>query len=267
MAPDPQKVRVWDARAAAYDRLCRRWEIFSLLSNRLVDLLPADLSGPVLDLGCGTGTTSQALLDRHPRCQAILIDPAEAMVNLARLNLAGRPAQFFPIGLDEISVRGLHVVAALASASMQFIDFEPAFDTLGRIVAPRGHVAFNLWWHHWEETAARECMTDSREVAEAVCREFRLPPPPPRALPTNVKNRSELMDASHRHGFRLLTEHRDEYPTPIGFGLDFDAMDVDWPVKGLSQDGRDALLAKMHEVSAGTFETLISTRFLLQKTA
>jgi hypothetical protein len=37
--PDPETVRFWQARAQAYDRLCRRWEIFSLLSTRLVDLL------------------------------------------------------------------------------------------------------------------------------------------------------------------------------------------------------------------------------------
>jgi hypothetical protein len=48
MIPDPEKVRVWEARAPAYDRLCRRWEIFSLLSNRLIDLLPTRLQGPVL---------------------------------------------------------------------------------------------------------------------------------------------------------------------------------------------------------------------------
>ena len=45
--PDPEKLRFWEARAAAYDRLCRRWEIFSELSNRLIDLLPADLHGAV----------------------------------------------------------------------------------------------------------------------------------------------------------------------------------------------------------------------------
>jgi hypothetical protein len=39
---NPEKVRAWDVRAAAYDRLCRRWEIFSLLSNRLIDWLPAE---------------------------------------------------------------------------------------------------------------------------------------------------------------------------------------------------------------------------------
>jgi len=55
MTPDPEKVRIWEARAPAYDRLCHHWDIFSLLSNRLIDLLPKDLQGPVLDIGAGSG--------------------------------------------------------------------------------------------------------------------------------------------------------------------------------------------------------------------
>jgi hypothetical protein len=36
-------------------------------------------------------------------------------------------------------------------------------------------------------------------------------------------------------------------------------------VKGLSPDDRDALLAKMRELTEGHLETLVSTRFLLQR--
>ena len=79
MKPDPEKVRVWETRAPAYDRLICRYEIFSLLSHRLIDLLPADLHGTVLDIGAGSGLTSEILLERHPRCDAILIDPSRAM--------------------------------------------------------------------------------------------------------------------------------------------------------------------------------------------
>src|SRR5262252_5045213 len=113
--PDPEKVRFWEARASAYDRLCRRWEIFSLLSNRLIDLLPASLQGPVLDIGAGAGLTSELLLARHPRCQAILIEPSEAMLNIARANLAGRPARFFAMGLDRAAEHDLQAVAGMAS--------------------------------------------------------------------------------------------------------------------------------------------------------
>src|SRR5215831_18155112 len=122
MTPDPEKIRFFEARAPAYDRLCRRWEIFPQLSNRLIDLLPADLQGSVLDIGAGSGLTSELLLARRPQCDAILIEPSQAMVDIARTSLVGRRAQFFVMGLDQVPARQLHGVAALASVSMQFVD-------------------------------------------------------------------------------------------------------------------------------------------------
>ncbi len=266
MKPDPKKVRVWEARAPAYDRLCRRWDIFSLLSGRLIDLLPENLQGPVLDIGAGSGLTSELLLARRPHCQAILIEPSEAMLNIARGNLAGRPAQFLVMGLDEASARDLRAVAAIASASMQFLDLEPAFAAFARVVEPGGHLAFNLWWHHWEKTAALNCMTGWISVAQAACLQVHLPPPAADASsPPKAKTRMELTSASRRHGFQLVSEHCDEYPTPIGFGVDFEAMDKDWPVKGCGQEDRTALLEKMHELAQGQSEILVSTRFLFRR--
>ena len=266
MTPDPEKVRVWDARAPAYDRLCHRWEVFYLLANRLIDLLPADLQGPVLDIGAGSGLSSEVLLARHPHCEAILIEPSQAMLDIARVNLAGRPARFFAMGLGE-AAGDLHAAAAIASASMQFVDLDPAFATLARVIPPGGHVAFNLWWHHWEETATGELMSGWRPIARAACLEAQLPPPDTPAPAPQAKTRTELMTASRHHAFQLLAEHRDEYLTPVGYGVDFMAMDADWPLKGCAPEDRLALLTKMHELAQGKFEALVSTRFLFQRTA
>jgi len=266
MTPDPEKVRIWEARAPAYDGLCRRWQIFSQLSNRLIDLLPADLEGPVLDIGAGTGLTSEILLRRRPRCEAILIEPSEAMVELARERLAGRAARFFAMGLGGAPVSELRVVAALASASMQFVDLEPGFRTLAHVVEPGGCLAFNLWYHHWEDTAALKCMAGWEAIAQAACEDARLPTPAQvTSAPPVARTRMELTHASRTHGFQPISEHRDEYPTPVGFGIDFMAMDPSWPVKGIAPEARQAVLAKMHELAEGKLETLVSTRFLFQR--
>jgi len=266
MIPDPEKVRVWEARAPAYDRLCRRWEVFSQLSNRLIDLLPADLHGPVLDIGAGSGLTSELLLARHPDCEAILIEPSEAMLAIARRHLAGRRAQFFGTGLDAAPVRDLHAVAAVASASMQFLEFDPAFGRLAEAIPPGGYVAFNLWWHHWEETADIK-WTVWEAIARDACLGAGLPPPdPPAAGPPKAKTRVELTNATSRHGFELVFKHRDEDSSPVSYGVDFAAMDTHWPLKGIGPETRQALLTKMHELAQGRFDTLVSTRFLFRKT-
>jgi SAM-dependent methyltransferase len=254
----------WDARAEAYDLLCQRYEIFSLLSNRLIDLLPEDLRGTVLDIGAGSGLTSAILLDRYPCCNSILVEPSNAMLDIARRKLAGRQVQFHEARFDDFPVRGVRAVAAVASASMQFVDFDLAFTKLAQVIEPGGHVAFNLWWHHWEETVGRNCMAGSRSVVEAACLDAQLSPPPD-TPPQKPKTRIELSSASRNHGFELLAEHCDEYPTPVGFGVDFEAMATDWPVKGCAQEERAALLGKMRELARGKFDNLVSTRFLLQR--
>src|SRR5438128_492283 len=99
MPADAEKVRLWSARAPAYDTLCRRWPIFADLSERLIDLLPANLLGTVLDIGAGPGLTSERVLARHPRCDVVLVDPSEAMLEIARVRLADRPARFFATAL------------------------------------------------------------------------------------------------------------------------------------------------------------------------
>jgi SAM-dependent methyltransferase len=265
MTPDPEKVRSWDERAQAYDELCRRWEVFTLLSMRLIDMLPADLHGEVLDIGAGSGLTSELLLDRHPNCRVTLIEPARGMIDIARTHLAGRPARFLAMGLDGPPVHDLRAVAAVASASMQFLDFEPAFAALARIIEPGGHVAFNLWYHHWEETAASgEGMYGWIPIAEAACREAGLDidvPRPPAPVP---KTRPQLMSATRRHGFELLAEHRDNDVSPVAYGVDFMAMDKRWPLPEMDPTMREALLQRMRELAEGSFESIGSTRFVFR---
>jgi SAM-dependent methyltransferase len=265
--PDPERIRYWSARAAAYDRLCRRWDIFTRLSSRLVDSLPADLRGRVLDIGAGTGLTSELLLARRPEAEAVLVEPSQEMLALAREHLRGRGARFLAMGLDGDRVRDVRAVAAVASASMHFLELDAAFEVLSRVVARGGHVAFNLWWHSWEETADLPPMTDWQGIAEAACRESGLPAPLPRTRPVaQPKRRVELSEAASRHGFRLVEEHRDEDVSPVAFGLEFDAMDADWPLQGLAAETREALLARMLELVPKSVEALVSTRFLLQRT-
>jgi SAM-dependent methyltransferase len=267
MRPDPERIRVWEARAPAYDRLCRRWRTFSLLSSRLVDMLPSDLHGRVLDIGAGSGLTSELLLDRFPECESVLIEPSEAMLALARERLAGRRARFFAMGLDGAAVRELRAAAAISSAALHFLDFDQAFATLAQIIERDGHLAFNLWWHHWEDTAALQCMTGWQAVVEAACREAGLPPPahPPYPVPI-PKTRAELSDVSRKHGFRLRFEQCDKDLTPVAYGVEFLAMDPVWPVTGLGAVERQALLDRTNELAHGMLEPLVSTRFLFQRT-
>ncbi len=268
LRPDPEVILLWEGRSAAYDCLCHTQELFTLLSNRLIDMLPAGLQGPVLDIGAGSGLTSELLLARHPRCEMILLDPVEAMIALARHNLAGRRAQFHVTTIEEAPALGIRVVAAIASVSMQYLELETAFNALEHVVQPGGRFAFNLWYHHWQETGDLKGMAGWHGVAQSVCDAAGvagLAAPAPPMMPP--KTREELMSASHRYGFLLVAEHRDEDHSPVAWGIDFMAMNADWPVKGLEPAAREALLRAMHELAAGESEPVVSTRFAFERMA
>ena len=100
-------------------------------------------------------------------------------------------------------------------------------------------------------------------IAHDVCREagVDLVAPPPRPVP---KTRAQLTSATQRHGFELLAEHRDNDVSSVAYGVDFMAMDRDWPAPGLEPSVREDLLQRMRERAAGKAETVGSTRFLFR---
>src|SRR5258705_1656252 len=76
---------------------------------------------------------------------------------------------------------------------------------------------------------------------------------PPAPVP---KTRSQLVSATRGHGFELLAEHRDHDMSLVAYGVDFMAMDKDWPAPELDPLTRDALLRRMRELADGKFESI-----------
>jgi trans-aconitate 2-methyltransferase len=107
----------WDADT--YDRASEpQQEWAAAVLQRLAGRLPA--APRVLDVGCGTGRVTEALLDRLPDATVLAIDAAPAMVDLARARLGGRARVWredvLDLALDEpvdavVSTATLHWVA------------------------------------------------------------------------------------------------------------------------------------------------------------
>ena len=210
--------------------------------------------------------TSELLLARHPRSNTILLDPSPAMLQLARRNLAGRSAQFHQMSIEGAPALGVRAVASISSVAMQYLELETTFAALERVIEPCGRFAFNLWYHHWQETAANKGMAGWHGIAQSVCDAAGIVGLPAPATPKSPpKTRDALMGASQRHGFRLVAEHRDEDQSPVAWGIDFMAMSADWPVKGLEPSVREELLRAMREWAADELEPVVSTRFAFER--
>src|SRR4051812_45241313 len=64
------------------------------IEARLLDALPVEAHGPVLDVGCGTGSTTLAVARRlGPKAGAVGIDISEPMLEAARVRAKRESAE------------------------------------------------------------------------------------------------------------------------------------------------------------------------------
>jgi ubiquinone/menaquinone biosynthesis C-methylase UbiE len=77
----------WEESAELYDRYSRRHPTYAVTSAQLVSAVADHPARRILDLACGTGTTSAALIERFgPETEIVAADASEAMLRIARAN-------------------------------------------------------------------------------------------------------------------------------------------------------------------------------------
>ncbi|MDX9754938.1 MAG: class I SAM-dependent methyltransferase [bacterium] len=83
----------YDSAAPSYDEA---WLVhLSSVTDRLLQRLPPIPSGPILDLGCGTGYTTAFLAQHYPHHPLTAVDLSPAMIAKARERLAHAEPLFF----------------------------------------------------------------------------------------------------------------------------------------------------------------------------
>jgi trans-aconitate 2-methyltransferase len=117
----------------------------------------------VLDVGCGTGRVTEALLARVPRGRVLAVDPSADMLELARRRLGDRAdlwrQDVLDLELDE------PVDAIVSTATFHWVtDHDRLWARLGRALRPGGRLEVQCGG---EGNIARV-----REVIEAVAREI-----------------------------------------------------------------------------------------------
>lgn len=127
-----------------YDLYMGRWS--RQIAPRFLDWLDAADQLDWLDVGCGTGALSIAILDRCDPKSLISVDPSEGFLKRARASTAdGRAtfevgdAQALPVdtGSKDMIVSGL---------VLNFVpDKEKALAEMQRVARSRGTVAFYVW--------------------------------------------------------------------------------------------------------------------------
>jgi SAM-dependent methyltransferase len=128
----------------AYESFIGRW------SRRVADRLAADIpvpdEGPLLDVGCGTGSLVAALRDRHPRRRIVGLDISEPYLAYARERADCTGAEFVHGDALNLPFAGASFAAAYALIALNFMsDPQTAAREMARVVRPGGTVVAAAW--------------------------------------------------------------------------------------------------------------------------
>lgn len=165
--PEPSTAGEWFAQIASeYDSLIRRAVPgYEDMTRLLSESLPATASS-VLELGCGTGNFSLALVARYPSAELTVVDAAQEMIDVTRgrIGAADRTfasrTRFITARFEELPLEPAAYDVVTSCISLHHVqDKAPVFGAIGRTLKPGGRFCFadqmraapqTLHWSNWE---------------------------------------------------------------------------------------------------------------------
>ena len=149
------------ASADAYDRLIGRYS--PVLAAELVAFAGVEPGMRALDVGCGTGALTTALVERLGAANVSAADPSQPFVEACRARLPGielvvAPAESLPFADDAFDI-------TLSQLVVNFMrDAEAGVREMARVTQPGGVVVSCVWDYPGEMTLLRAFWTAAREV-------------------------------------------------------------------------------------------------------
>jgi SAM-dependent methyltransferase len=128
----------------AYERFMGRWS--RLAGDQFLDwlALPKDLRW--LDVGCGNGAFTEALIADGAPAEVMGIDPSEGQLAYARTRPGAKSAQFRVAGAQDLPFADNSFDVAVMALVIAFVpDPLKAVSEMARVVRPGGCVATYMW--------------------------------------------------------------------------------------------------------------------------
>jgi ubiquinone/menaquinone biosynthesis C-methylase UbiE len=151
---------------AAYERFMGRWS--AELAPRFISFAGVSDGQRVLDVGCGTGALTRALLAAGPAIRVHGVDPVADFLAFARASIPDGRAEFLDGSAQALPFVDGSVDAALALLVFQDLgDADQAAREMARVTRPGGRIATV----QWDFDHGMPMLSLAREAAEAVAPE------------------------------------------------------------------------------------------------
>jgi SAM-dependent methyltransferase len=129
---------------AAYERFLGRWT--GRLAEALIDFADLPVDGPVLDVGCGTGSVALELRRRWPGRSVWAVDVAPAYLAFARGRAGAEGIAFEQADALDLPFGAGLFSASIAQLALNFTtDARRAAQEMRRVTRPGGMLAAAVW--------------------------------------------------------------------------------------------------------------------------
>jgi SAM-dependent methyltransferase len=155
------RAEMFQVSADAYDRWVGRYG--SQLSAALIEFAGIEPGMRALDVGCGPGALTSALVGRLGAGNVVAADPSEPFVETCRSRLAG--VEVVLAGAEALPFADAQFDSALSQLVVNFMnDAEAGVREMARVTRSGGVVAACVWDYAGEMTLMREFWAAAREV-------------------------------------------------------------------------------------------------------
>jgi SAM-dependent methyltransferase len=136
--------------AEAYARYCAEYPLYRLTSDDLANAARVEDAEVVIDLCCGTGATSEAILSRLPAAGRIVaVDGSAAMLGEARARLTDPRIRWVHARVEDLADHVSEPAdAVLCNSAIWQTDMPGTFAAVRRVLRPGGRFAFNIGADH-----------------------------------------------------------------------------------------------------------------------
>jgi SAM-dependent methyltransferase len=130
----------------AYAAFCRRCPMYRDTSEDLARVAGIEGAGLVIDLACGTGASTAAILARLPQDgRVVAVDGSEAMLAVARASIGDPRVRWIQAPAEELASHvGQIADVVVCNSALWQMDMPRVLESISRTLRPDGRLAFNI---------------------------------------------------------------------------------------------------------------------------